>query len=290
MRTAFFTASLAIAILSSTSWAQTAKPKAKTPPQKQKQPDDLPDVALEIPTDTPPGVKAIMADKAAVLQDRKSKPSERAKACQVLGELGEQGKPGRRVLCRAMLDASPAVSEAAADALKKIDPGIQKWAVELVIGQENREQTLGGVEKLEDKGEPLTPLVLHFTGTAHVAGKVRVLRQGLITLCHIAPGDLTAYDLMVWALAHPDPPVRGIAIEALARMKHGRKAVPKLIVLLKGDRSDNQLRAMRTLTALADETNEESIISAVTSIRFHKDAVVRQAVDDALNKLKARSP
>src|SRR5207302_807006 len=65
---------------------------------------ELPDVALVIPEDTRPEVRAII--KENVINLRSKKASERRKAAEVLGELKEAGKPVRGLLCLTMLDFS----------------------------------------------------------------------------------------------------------------------------------------------------------------------------------------
>src|SRR5262249_24690500 len=113
--------------------AEPPSPKGEEPPQppkKEKKDEDLPEVSLQVPEETRPEVKApIRANTNEVLSAKKA--ADRVKAAQVLGELGEQGKPARGVLCRAMLDPSADVRVAAADALKSIDPRIQFLAVAL---------------------------------------------------------------------------------------------------------------------------------------------------------------
>jgi hypothetical protein len=99
-------AAVVLANLAASAYAQ-AKP---APPKK----DELPDVSLLIPEDARPELKAIIKDNALRLVSTKA--SERAKAAQVLGERGEEGKPIRVLLCRAMLDPVPEVRVAAADA------------------------------------------------------------------------------------------------------------------------------------------------------------------------------
>src|SRR5262249_17989471 len=88
--------------------------RPRTNTKQPKKGDDLPDVSLQIPEETRPEVKAILKANAISLSSRTA--AERVKAAQVLGELGEQGKPARGLLCRAMLDPVTNVRVAAADA------------------------------------------------------------------------------------------------------------------------------------------------------------------------------
>jgi hypothetical protein len=256
--------------------------------ETKKKDDDLPDVGLEIPPETRPEVKAILRDNWLRLYSKSA--SERAKAAQVLGELGEQGKPVRRVLCWVMLDPIESVRVAAADALKKIDPRIQYLAVALVTEQDDfkRRDLLVRIQQLKDDGEPLTPLVATWAGRSSLAGKVIQLQQELTTLSFIATKDRESYKLIFSALSNRDEGVRRSALQALPRMKHGRQAVPAIIALLQTDTTANRLAAIRALPALADESNEERITAAIARLRYHSDQEIRKAVEIALNQIQVK--
>jgi HEAT repeat protein len=256
-------------------------------PNKPKKGDDLPDVALQIPEDTRPEVKALL--KANALGLSSSKASERAKAATVLGELREQGRPARGLLCRAMLDPSPTVRVAAADSLKEIDPKIQYLAVGLVTdeGPNKRYQLLSSITRLEDDGEPLAPLVANGAVRSASANNYVMLQRELQALGQIARNDLGTCRMIVSALASRDEGVRHTALQALARMKHARQSLSKIIAVLKADTPRNRIAAIQTLTALADESNEEAVVAAIASQRYHDTEAVRKAVEIALNKLQA---
>jgi HEAT repeat protein len=264
-----------------------AQPQAPKPKQQKK--DDLPEVSLVIPEDARPEVKAIIKNNALALSSKRT--SERLKAAQVLGELGEAGKPVRGLLCRAMLDPVPAVRVASADALKNIDPKMQYLAVALMTEKNAVQLTilLGKIQKLEDDGEPLAPLVASGAIAAASNGTNNLLVPELMALSHIAYNDLAACKLIASALANRDTQVRAAALQGLIRMKHGKLAVPRIIALLKTDTSANRILAIEALAALADESTEEVIAGAIVAQRYHDEEIVRKAVETALNKLANRS-
>jgi hypothetical protein len=240
-----------------------------------------------VPEETRPEVKAII--KANVLALRSQQASERAKAAQVLGELGEAAKPVRGLLCLTMLDPVPAVSVAAADALKNIDPKMQYLAVELVTEKDlaRMRELLGRIQKLEDDGEPLAPLVAHAairSAAADDPQKLLVLQ--LTALGQIARNDLPSCRLIASALNHGDEQVRAAALQALPRMKHGKLVVPAIIARLKTDTPANRVAAVEALTGLADDSTEEMIHEAIAGQRYHDEESVRRAVDAGLNKLR----
>jgi HEAT repeat protein len=246
-------------------------------------------VALQIPEDTRPEVKAIL--KAQVQALASSSASARAKAAVVLGELREQARPVRGLLCRAMLDPSLPVREAAADALKLIDPKIHYLAMGLVSyeGDAKRYELLSKIEQLKDDGMPLAPLVASGAiASAKSSIRWEMLQQEMRTLAAISRNDLRSYRLIDEALVNPNVQVRYVALEVLPRMKHGRRSVGKVIALLKADTTAIRLAAIECLTSLADETNEEAVTAAIHSQRNHPEERVRSAVEVALNKLKAK--
>jgi hypothetical protein len=269
--------------------AIAASAHAQAPKSKQaKRDNDLPDVSLVIPEEARPEVKAII--KQNVLNLRSKKAAERAKAAEVLGELKEEGKPVRGLLCRAMLDPYENVRVAAADALKNIDPKMQYLAVTLVSEKDPVRLTslLGKIQKLEDEGEPLAFLVAHGAIRSAAANVNNLLAPELATLSYIARNDLPSCNLIASALANRDFQVRADAMRGLARMKHGKLAVPKILALLKTDIPANRVIAIETLTALADPSTEEMIAETIAAQRYHAEETVRKAVEAALNKLQSK--
>jgi HEAT repeat protein/phage FluMu protein Com len=274
--------------------AEEKAPATDSPASRKKGPtkdDDLPDVALVPPEETSPEMKAFL--RAAAVGLSSGKASERIKAAQTLGELGEQAKPARRLLCAAMLDPVVAVRVAAADALKNIDPKMHYLAVVLAnekVGSwedASRVATLlGKIQKLEDDGEPLAPLVAYVVKFSASNGTNQLLLTALTTLSRIGRKDLSSYRVVASALTHRDPFIRTIALRGLVRMKHGKLAVSRILALLRIDLPVNRIAAIEALVVLADESTEEIIAEAIAAQRYHNDEGVRRAVETALNKLE----
>jgi HEAT repeat protein len=261
---------------------------------KSKQPeknDDVPEVALVPPEETPPEVKAIIRANALALYSKDA--FKRIEAARALGGLGEAGKPARRLLCGAMLDRVIAVRVAAADALKNIDPKMHFLAVTLTTEKVATDvdafrlvRLLEKIQKLEEDGEPLAPLVAYVVKFAASNGAHPLLTTALTTLSRIGRKDLSSYRVIATALTNRDPEIRAIALRGLARMKHGKLAVPRILVLLRLDTPPNRIAAIETLTALADESTEEILFDAIAAQRYHDDEGVRKAVETALNQLE----
>jgi hypothetical protein len=262
---------------------------------KENTKDDLPDVALVIPEETRPEVKAIITSQVQALASNKA--SERANAARVLGELGEQGKPVRRHLCAALLDPSANVRVAAADALKKIDPKLQHLAVRYVMAEassstgdkrdrvafSNLSKLLSEIQSLKNEGEPLTPLIVQ-SAIRDAGSNTRQLCVEIGTLSRIARNDLSVCKLIGSALDNSDGNVRAASLQALPRMKHGRQYVRKMLKLLGSD-PGNTLALIDVLTELAETSNAETIATAISKLRYHQDEGIRRAVETALNKL-----
>jgi hypothetical protein len=277
--------------LSTPSFAQKDKPKPMkedAPAKQQKKEDDLPDVAFQVPEETPAEVKAVIKDNALRLFAKQ--PSERVKAAQVLGELGEKGKPVRILLCRTMLDSDATVRVAAADALKSIDPKMQFLAVALLTEENSvkRQELFQKIKKLEDDGAPLSPLIAHFVVQSAVAKDDAGLIQLITVLGSIARNDLAACEVIASALDNKSQAVRQTALKELPRMKHGKLVVNKIILLLNIDVAENRIAAIEALAALADDSTEEILAVAIAGQRYHKEESVRKAVEVGLNKLQNR--
>lgn len=276
-----FPFALLLVAVTAPTYSQDARPR----PQKK---DDLPEVGFEIPEETRAEVKSLLKDNAMRLFS--TKPEQRVKAAQVLGELGEEGRPVRALLCRAMLDANPTVRVSAADALKKIDPRMQYLAVALVTEESasKSRELLQRIKKLEDDGAPLVPLVAQLAARSAAARDNSAFTQQMGVLRAIAKNDLGVYSVIASALGNRNETVRRAALEALPGMKHGKLAVPTIIRLLNTEITENRIAAIEALTALADESTEEIVAAAIARQRYHKEERVRKAVEVALNKLENR--
>jgi HEAT repeat protein len=275
--------------------APVGRPPATDPPgpraERPKKDAELPDVALVPPEETSSSVKALLRVNALALSSKKA--DERIQAAQMLGAMGEAGKPARRLLCATMLDPVLAVRVAAADALKNIDPKMHYLAVVLA----SEKVATGGdaarvaallqkIQKLEEDGEPLAPLVASLAAFAASHGANDLFTAALATLTHIGRRDLSSCRIIASALGHQDPALRALALRGLARMKHGKLAVAKVLYLLRIDVPANRIAAIETLAALADESTEEVIAAALNAQRYHSDEAVRRSVEAGLNKLE----
>jgi HEAT repeat protein len=263
--------------------AQTGNKKAPT-----KKDADLPNVALVIPEETRPEVKAILKEQVIALRSKKA--ADRKKGAEVLGELGVPAKPARRLLCGLLLDQSEPVRVAAADALKNIDTTLHQFAVELATGGGGlgNGTTIERIGELKDEGEPLTPLVYRATVQCVASNNVFALQKCITTLSRIARNDQDVCKIIMTGLSHSNADVRLTAVRVLPSMKHGKQAVPKLLALLRPDAGGGPGVVIVALAELSDPSNEETITKAISAQRYHQDPYVRKAVESSLNKIKAK--
>lgn len=262
------------------------------PSPQAKKKTEAPDVSLVIPAETRPEIKAILNRAASDMRSADAKT--RIRGAQMVGELKEEGKPIRQILCRRMLDPVPSVRVAAADALREIDPEIQRMAVDLTAARPETvtSRMLREVAKNGDAAEPLMPIIrnladLWAASNARPSTREEMLNECITTLAAISPNDITVYRYLATALDNPDVDIRANAIQALMRMKHRVNAVPRLLGLLKAD-PPTRILVVQALAILADSSNEEVIEAGISKYRYDEKPEVRQAVEKAMNDLKQK--
>ena len=165
-----------------------------------------------------------------------------------------------------------------------IDPKIQSLAVELALHYPlydpqapNPAPIYEQIIPLEEEAEALTPLLLYSIKLSETHGNVQALCGQLDVLGHIAKDDELAYKAMLASLDQGDAGVRLHALKALAGMKQGPSAVPKIIKLLDRDQPKNRVAAIEALSRLANPSNKEAILEAVRKQRYNPDPDVRKA-------------
>ena len=103
-------------------------------------------------------------------------------------------------------------------------------------------------------------------------------------------GLIASEELIASALHNQDLGLRHTAIVALARMKHGRLALKRLLLLVKTDEPDIRVAAIQTLVALVEASTEEIVTEAITTQRYHPEEKVRKAVETASFPYSRMSP
>jgi hypothetical protein len=222
-------------------------------------------------------------------------PAVRLSAYKSLGELGEKGRSLRRSLCQGMLDSSQGVRVAAADSLKKIDPEMGRIALGIAIDKNINQ--VGAAKELREKGEPLTPLILHFANSlTPVAGSGNSFQaqeaQGKFCVCMeaavaVGPKDPAVNKAVVAMLGNAVPRVRQCAVNQVEFLHNRKLALSAVLQLASNFREQpgTRVKAVQVVPLLVDENSKEKARKAIEALRFDEHAAVRDAVDTALKKL-----
>lgn len=233
------------------------------------------------------------ADLDALLKDLKNtKPATRAKAAKAIGEVGADARPALRPLVAAMLDPSPAVRVAAADAVKAIDRETGERALNFLLNPTGYmfEQTA----QLGRAAEPLLPIILFYGRTQTFKGKpIPQCKVGawamLKAAVSISPRDP---DVQAFVLSYIAKPIHEdallVALEAAPDVSD-KAAMRRHVIALLGGKQFSSLATIRTVTLLAgiaDGESKDAIRKAIESHRFNTSPGVRKAVDDALAQLR----
>jgi hypothetical protein len=218
--------------------------------------------------------------------------NDRIRAAKALGELGPKANPAKHALCAAMVDTETKVREAAADALKSVDPDLQKLAVAIAVNSDFKAIETAG--KLKEEGESLTPLILALAKRLSAKtilptdNQAQALGVTIRALAGIAPDDTDVNKLIIATLTNTNDHVRGVAIDVVLDLKNKKQAVKSLILIAKTDNAPFRVKAIDKLVVLVEEDNEGAIAKAINAMRFDKSPEVRQAVEQAMEKLKPK--
>jgi hypothetical protein len=225
---------------------------------------------------------------------RNKNPSERIKAAEALGDMGPDADRAREALCIAMTDARTAVRNAAASALAKIDPDLQKPALALLVDKElaNCQQALRALAALGERGKPARSIVLAFPDRIQDAS-VRNNQAVLIiqTLMAIAPEDKRVFRLLASYLRSEDASTDHLlhikleAAKALPRTPFKKEAVRVLMQVFRSE-NDERLREASAQGLGEIGPDAKDAVKTLEAARFDPSARVREAVEAALKKIK----
>lgn len=214
----------------------------------------------------PPAIDALVRDL------RSTKPEQRAKAAEALGQLGPLAAPAVRGLVSALSDTSVEVQLEALMALEHIGPAARGAVPELVAILKDPKSPLhgGAIDALGSIGrdaQEAAPLL-----TNHLKGDdLMVTTAAGVALARILPAERAeikqAVPVLVKALKAKNPTVRNDAVVGLGYC--GKSAVPALSDLVKGHAVNPEL-AWQAAAALgfmgpAAQTSAPVLIEALGS-------------------------
>jgi hypothetical protein len=262
-----------------------AQPEAEPPPEPKvapptPQPPRPPARREPVPPLTPTEKTQL---KALMKKLESKKSAERKQAAESLREMGQRAQEALRPLCRAMLDKSPEVSAAAADAVERIDPQLHKVALSLILDV-FKGGALERARKLQGYGEPLAPILLQLAATT---GELSILKSTLEVLTEIAPEDPEVAGLARLLLRHTHVTIRDAAVTQLRGLKHARVAVGELLRMARGEVVESiRIDAIQTLGEIADAGTAPEIVKTLMGLRFDPSPPIRDAVRKALERIR----
>ena len=231
-------------------------------------------------------------------EDLKSKtPATRASAYKTIAELGDKAKSERRTMCEGLMDVAPIVRTAAADCLKKVDENTYKLAMAVMIDKDI--ETILDMKKLGTAAAPIAPILLKFAGdhspvasrqdaTSTVQASRRMLTACVNTLVAIAPEDVMVNQAVIRMLGNPVPELRDVAVGNVSALKNKKLALTGLLTVAGNpqDFAGTRVKALSIIPDLVDENTSAPSKKALEKIRFDDVRAVREAVEDAMKKIK----
>jgi serine/threonine protein kinase len=243
---------------------------------------------------------------AKALVDVKSKKAaDREAGYTALGDLGAEAWGQRRTICEGMLDPRPAVQMAAATALRKVDDRLYPIAVAVMINgpqvvSADTTQTYAKVlrEQLEvatrmgQDAEAVTPLVMNLAIAISANEKltalhIMALQDCVTTLVQIAPSDPGVNKSVIAMLGNPNDALRSLAVNSVPLLSNRAAALPGVLVIAgnPGLGGTFRIEAIKVIPDLVSPTTAANARKALESLRFDKDAGVRNAVDAVVRRL-----
>jgi hypothetical protein len=233
--------------------------------------------------------------KGAALQLKDKKPAVRIKTANAIAKLPQfpeakeiLGEP----LVEAMLDPTPAVRNAANEALAKIDPAIHPHVLTLLIGQDKRRagKELEGLGKEARNALPV--LIFSYRSNAGDGGvgadQLPLIRAiWLDTLVRVAPKDKRVVDIVLAEVANNKDRfhfAREKAISLLDSVAADKKDKVKALMTV----FDDRVLAVTAITAVEaiGAPDADAAIPALKKLKSSSDDTVRSAATKALSDIE----
>lgn len=230
--------------------------------------------------------------KPKTLDAKVKSPEARVAACKAIGGLGELGKPQRRALCVAMLDANPAVQVAAMDAMKLVDSDMHKICVSICIDRDLDAVTQASL--LGDASKPIVPLLMSLSTTRVPIGSVKnrlvaysaeqVKATCVQAVVKIDPADEAVNKAVLAMLANNSPELCTFALSQVPLIESKKLALPSVLDLAAN--SHDRVAAIRIVPGLVDDATKAGARKSLEAMRYDKLPAVREASAAALKMLE----
>jgi hypothetical protein len=211
-------------------------------------------------------------------------------------KLGQAARPASRLICIAVLDKSREVSQAAIEALEKVNPPIAVHVITLRVDPtpEKRAEAVAAIAEMGDDGRPAVPVIVKY-----IADKFSNFRSfdeselnvAISALARFGPDDSEARSMLIFVNDYQgSETLRTKAITLLGNLgQASTENARKQIVPALQRRLDKEDRPclIPTLEALAKFCSDAKPAEpAMKKYLTDKDAKVRDAVHEAMKKLE----
>jgi HEAT repeat protein len=247
-------------------------------------------------------------DVAALIKQLKllREPKPRIKVIEDLGKLGSDAKDASQALIETMIERNMSVRQAAAEALEKVNPLLQKPVLTILVDEQKRPAAIDELVGLQEEAKPAIPMLLALykaelasqssRSAPGPVGPQTVASKLLIAMTKIAPDDKVVLQTVMDAITYKSasggaakansgshPEVRFVAIELSLDLKMDVKLLTKAIVSATGD-PYCRVRAIEALGELGPMAKDA--IPALKKLKLDSDEKVRDAAGEALEKVE----
>lgn len=218
--------------------------------------------------------------------------SERVKAAEQIGEYREKARGKTRELCAAMLDKSPAVRQAATEAVENVNPKFHAAVLPILVDSQlsvrcKSIEALNG-EKLDFNPAHAVPaLVYRFTASSTAYTSDSELVACVEVMTKIAPDDKEVISAVSTACQSRFENVRlaGIQCLALVKPEDDLKRVGLLVQAIRNDGHFlNRAAAAKSLEKIGSK--EKSVVDALRQAKADANSEVRDAATHALESIQ----
>jgi HEAT repeat protein len=235
---------------------------------------------------------------AELLKRLKDKsPAARQKACEAIGALGAAGAEGSEALILALGDRSPAVQQAALDALEKVNPTLHRPVLTLLVDRNDgaKVEAMRQIGRMRADGKPAVPLLVRYCGMTGVPAAHLFRLRAFEALKEIDPGGREYALLLLQAIpvSRAVPAglegtlVRrkaiGFAMELVRDKRLGAAQLVRPLVVAMNDPAC-RIQAIDALGELGAAAREA--VPVLTALKRDPDMATRDAAAAALKKIQ----
>jgi hypothetical protein len=177
-------------------------------------------------------------------------------ALKELEQLGQAGKPASRLVCVAVLEKSREVSQAALEALVKVNPQIAAHVITLRVDQnpEKRAEAISAIAEMGDEGKAAVPVMVRYVSDRLPLAPGRIVGSSDIVV--VPPGQLVVIThgpnaAPSFRMNSTDESEAKVAVSALARVSPDDSEARTMLISVSDFKGSEELRS-QAITLLGD--------------------------------------